>query len=55
MSLIIFNRRIQFIWWGYWIGVRLHKWNDPYNYSILDFSINCGFFEVRFWLKGEKQ
>lgn len=50
----IADRKIQFIWWGHWIGFGIKKWKYPYNYYILDFSILICFFEIRVWLKGKK-
>lgn len=48
----MFNRRVQFILWNYWLGVGFRKWTDSYNSRILDFSFNFAFLEVRVWKKG---
>lgn len=53
--MILFGRRIQFIWWGYFIGFKIHKWEDPYNYHVLDFSLNIFVFEIRVWQKEQSK
>ena len=48
--------RIQFLYWGRdaWVWPKYHKWSDPYNIQLLDYSLLFGPFELRVWHKGKR-